>query len=80
MTCGITHAGHDGKTKPGPIRDLTGMSGRAGQIFFGPPRTDTYDIYRGKVLELLYYGKRVKAEFADETCTVSLNNYWYIDE
>ena len=49
-------------------------------VFFGPPRTDTYDIYRGKVLELLYYGKRVKAEFADETCTVSLNNYWYIDE
>ena len=46
-------------------------------VFFGPPRTNTYDIYEGRVLELLYYGKRVKAEFPDETCTVSLNNYWY---
>ena len=35
------------------------------------------DLDEGEVLEFLYYGKRVKAKFPDETCTVSLNNYWY---
>ena len=46
-------------------------------VFFGPPRSGTYDIYEGEALEFLYYGKRVKAKFPDETCTVSLNNYWH---
>ena len=49
-------------------------------VFFGPPRTDTYGFYRGKVLKLLYSGKRVKVKFADETCTVSLNSWWHLDE
>ena len=46
-------------------------------VFFGPQRSGTCDTYGGETLEFLYYGKRVKAKFPDETCTVSLNNYWY---
>ena len=56
---------------------LLEVGDRFRMVFFGPPRSGTYDIYEGKVLEFLYYGKRVKAEFSDETCTASLNNYWY---
>ena len=64
--------------RDGSACKLLEVGDRFHMVFFGPPGTDAYDIYQGTVLEFLYYGKRVKARFEDgETCTVSLNSYWY---